>query len=228
MNTVVQPKALSADTQGNASWGKIVMQCTRATLALCIVTGVAYPLATTMVAKWVFPHRAEGSLIQRDGRVIGSALLGQNFASAQYFQGRPSVTTSPDPENAEQTVSAPYNAGLAAASNQGVTSKALQSVATERAQAYRELNGLAADALVPVDAITASASGLDPHISVANAKLQTARVAMERGLSQEQVADLVARNTSSRDLWLLGEPRVNVLELNLALDAITAGDKKKE
>lgn len=220
MNTMVQTHAHGADRQGDTSWGRTLAQCARATLALCIVTGMAYPLLTTVVAKGVFPHAAEGSLIRQDGRVVGSELLGQSLTSARYFQGRPSVTSAPDPKNEGATISAPYNAALSAASNQGSTSKALADAVAERVAAYRQLNGMAADAPVPVDAVTASASGLDPHISVANAKLQAARVAKERTLPQDVVARLVENNTDRRDLWLLGEPRVNVLALNLALDAL--------
>ncbi len=230
MNTVVQPNALQSANSGGASWGGTLMQCARAAAALCIVTGIVYPLLTTVIAKGVFPHQAEGSLIVKNGQLIGSSLIGQNFTGAGYFQGRPSVTTAPDPKDATATISAPYNPLPAAASNQGATSQSLETATIERANAYRALNGLGAQERVPVDAITASASGLDPHISVANATLQTERVAKARGLSSQQVSDLVAAHTASRDLWLLGEPRVNVLELNLALDALNAANnnQKKE
>ncbi|MPM46049.1 Potassium-transporting ATPase KdpC subunit [bioreactor metagenome] len=230
MNTIVQPNAMSMAVTRNATWGATIGQCARAAVALCLVTGLAYPLATTVVAKWVFPHRAEGSLIVKDGQVIGSSLIGQSFTGAGYFHGRPSVTTAPDPKDPSATISAPYNPALAAASNQGVTSQALEAAATERAHDYRALNLLGAQDRVPVDAIAASASGLDPHISVANADWQMERVARARGLHETQVAELVAAHTAPRDLWLLGEPRVNVLVLNIALDALAsqAGNKNKE
>ncbi|WP_228529626.1 potassium-transporting ATPase subunit KdpC [Diaphorobacter caeni] len=203
-------------------------QCVRAAVALCLVTGLAYPLATTVVANWVFPHQAKGSLITKNGQVIGSSLIGQNFTQAGYFQGRPSVTSAPDPKDPAATIAAPYNAALAAASNQGVTSRTLDSVVAERALAYRTLNGLGAQDRVPVDAVTASASGLDPHISVTNARLQIERVAKARGLNDAQVSALVERHITPRDLWLLGEPRVNVLALNLALDDNERDNKNKE
>ena len=233
MNTIVQKNvALHVAAQERTTWGQTMGQCARAAVALCIVTGLAYPLVTTFVAKAVFPHRAAGSLIVKDGAVIGSSLIGQNFTGAGYFQGRPSVTTAPDPKDATATISAPYNAALAAASNQGVTSQSLETAVAERVQAYRALNNMGAQDRVPVDAVTASASGLDPHISVANARHQVERVAKARGLNEKQVADLLDAQVQPRDLWLLGEPRVNVLELNIALDALamrgSADNNKKE
>ena len=233
MNTIVQKNvALHVAAQERMTWGQTMGQCARAAVAPCIITGLAYPLVTTFVAKAAFPHRAEGSLIVKDGVVIGSSLIGQNFTGANYFQGRPSVTTAPDPKDATATVSAPYNSALAAASNQGVTSQSLETAVAERVQAYRALNSMGAQDRVPVDAVTASASGLDPHISVANAKHQVERVAKARGLSEKQVADLLDKQVQPRDLWLLGEPRVNVLELNIALDALamrgSADNNKKE
>ncbi len=219
MNTLVQSKSLPANGTHKASTGmQVLMSSARAAVALCLVTGVAYPLATTVVAQLALPHQAAGSLIERDGRVVGSALVGQAFEGAKYFQGRPSATTGPDPANPEHTISQPYNPLLSAGSNQGATNSQLASDARERAIAYRQANRLHADALVPVDAVTASASGLDPHISVANARLQTARVAAARNLSEARVAALVDAHTAQRALWVLGEPRVNVLQLNLALD----------
>lgn len=225
MNTMVQSNAALNDAAvEQTSWGKTMGQCARAAVAICMVTGLAYPLATTVVAKWVFPQRAEGSLIVKDGKVIGSSLIGQNFTGAGYFQGRPSVTTMPDPKDPAATVDAPYNASLAAASNQGVTNQSLAITVAARAQAYRALNHLGAQDSVPVDAVTASASGLDPHVSVANARHQIERVAKARGLADKQVADLLEQHVAPRDLWLLGEPRVNVLELNIALDALASKD----
>jgi K+-transporting ATPase ATPase C chain len=188
-----------------------------------LVTGLAYPLATTGVANLLFPDQAQGSLIIKDGRAVGSRLIGQYFTKPEYFHGRPSVTSGTDPNDPSKTVDQPYNAALSAASNQGAISKKLLDAVAERAKAYREENGLAADALVPVDAVTASASGLDPDISIANARLQAPRVAKARGLSTEDVLSLVDQHTAGRQLGFLGDPRVNVLELNLALDAASHG-----
>ncbi|MDH0421119.1 MULTISPECIES: potassium-transporting ATPase subunit KdpC [Delftia] len=194
----------------------------RSALFVAVVTGLAYPLVTTLVAQAAFPKAANGSLITRQGSVVGSALIGQEFASPRYFQGRPSATTAPDPDKADATVAAPYNAALSAATNQGSTHAALKESVAARVAAYRELNGLAADAAVPVDAVTASASGLDPHISVANAELQLSRVARERQLPVAKVQELLRQQMQPRVLGLLGEPRVNVLQLNLALDDLSA------
>ncbi|WP_448955095.1 potassium-transporting ATPase subunit KdpC [Labrys neptuniae] len=184
-----------------------------------VVTGIAYPLATTGVASIFFPGQARGSLIERDGQVIGSGMIGQYFAKPEYFHGRPSTTVGTDPNDPSKTIDQPYNAASSGASNQGVLSKKLLDAAGERARAYRQENGLATDAPVPVDAATASASGLDPHISVANARLQAGRVAKIRELSAGVVLTLVEQHTQGRQFGLLGDPRVNVLELNLALDA---------
>lgn len=173
-----------------------------------LMTGLAYPMVTTVVANVMFPFQAQGSLIERDGLVVGSAVIGQSFTRPEYFQGRPSMT-------AEK----PYNAGSSGASNLGPTSQKLVDMVAERVQAYRLLNGLAADAQVPVDAVTASASGLDPHISVANAQIQAVRVARLRALSEADLLKQVQAHTEQRTFGLLGEPRVNVLQLNLALDA---------
>ena len=194
----------------------------RSALFVAVVTGLAYPLVTTLVAQAAFPKAANGSLVMRQGSVVGSALIGQEFASPRYFQGRPSATTAPDPDKADATVAAPYNAALSAATNQGSTHAALKESVAARVAAYRELNGLAADAAVPVDAVTASASGLDPHISVANAELQLPRVARERQLPVAKVQELLRQQMQPRVLGLLGEPRVNVLQLNLALDDLSA------
>lgn len=184
-----------------------------------VVTGIAYPLATTGVANLLFPDQAQGSLIVREGQPVGSRQIGQYFTRAEYFHGRPSMTSGADPSDPSKTIDQPYNAALSAASNQGAISKKLLDAVAERTAAYRTENGLAADAPVPVDAVTASASGLDPHISVANARIQAARVAKARGVSTETMLQLVDRNTDGRQLGVLSDPRINVLELNLALDA---------
>jgi len=172
------------------------------------VTGVAYPLASTAIAAVLFPHQAAGSLVRQDGVVKGSAVLGQDFRAARYFHPRPSATSDQ-----------PYNAAASGASNLGPTSAKLRDAVRERAAAFRKENGLAGNAPVPVDAVTASGSGLDPDISLANAHAQAARVAAVRHLSLDAVNTLVDRQAKGRQLALLGEPRVNVLALNLALDA---------
>lgn len=183
-----------------------------------VVTGLAYPLATTGVARLLFPAQAEGSLVSVNGQVVGSSVIGQYFTKPEYFHGRPSVTTGTDPADPSKTIDQPFNAASSAASNQGVLSKKLLDAVAARTQAYREENALAADVAVPVDAATASASGLDPDISVANARLQAARIAKTRGIAVEDVQKLVDQGTTGPQLGLLGDPRVNVLELNLALD----------
>jgi len=177
-----------------------------------LLTGLALPLGFVGAARAVFPFQSGGSLVERDGKVVGSALLGQSFAADKYFAGRPSATTDTDPADSTKTVPAPYNAGNSGASNTGPTSKAL----VDRVTADVEKAGAKP---VPGDMLTTSASGLDPHISPANADRQVARVATARGLSPDRVRGLVAENTSGRLLGLIGEPRVNVLALNLALDA---------
>lgn len=197
--------------------------CVRGALFVLLITGVAYPLATTGVAQLVLPHQANGSLIRQGAVVVGSEHMGQWFEGAAYFHPRPSATQAPDPQDASKSLAAPYNAGASSGSNLGPTNPALIASVQERVAAYRQANGLAADAAVPVDAVTASASGLDPHISVANAQLQAARVAQARGLSLALAQQLVQQHTEGRVLGLLGEPRVNVLRLNLALDALKAG-----
>jgi potassium-transporting ATPase KdpC subunit len=174
--------------------------------------GVAFPLAFVAAAGAVFPFQAGGSLIEQDGKVVGSSLLGQAFTRDQYFQGRPSATSTPDPADATKTVPAPYNAGNSGGSNAGPTAKSL----IERVTAGLDKAGAK---LVPGDMLTTSASGLDPHISPDNAERQVARVATARSLPETQVRGLVAAHTSGRLLGLIGEPRVNVLALNLALDA---------
>lgn len=188
-------------------------------LALTAITGFAYPLAMTAIAGTLFPVQAQGSLIEKDGKVIGSALIGQEFKDDKYFHGRPSATVAPDPNDSTKTVSAPYNAANSGGSNLGPTSKALADRLKEDVDKLRSENSNAA---VPVDLVTTSASGLDPNISPEAAQFQVPRVAKARNLPEDQVKQLVTANTEGRLLGVLGEPRVNVLALNLALDRIAA------
>jgi len=178
-----------------------------------LLTGLVFPLGFVAVAGAVFPGLAGGSLIERGGTVVGSALLGQAFTQDKYFQGRPSATSTPDPADASKTVPAPYNAGNSSGSNAGPTSKTLMDRVTEDL-------GKAGDKPVPGDVVTTSASGLDPHVSPENAARQVARVAAARSIPPARLQDLVASHTEGRLLGLIGEPRVNVLALNLALDAL--------
>ena len=184
---------------------------------LTIVTGLVYPLAMTGIAQVLFPRQANGSLIVKDGKVLGSELIGQNFADDRYFHGRPSATTDTDPKDATKTVPAPYNAANSSGSNAGPTSKAL----IERIQGdVEKLKAENPNAPVPVDLVTTSASGLDPHITPAAAYFQVPRVAKARGLPEARVQELVTQNIEGRFLGVLGERRVNVLQLNMALDAM--------
>lgn len=176
--------------------------------------GLVLPLLFTGFAQAVLPFQAGGSLIVRDGMVVGSALVGQWSDAPRYFHPRPSATSEPDPQNEGKTRERPYNAAASGASNLGPTSATLLDAVKQRIAA------LPADSPVPADAVTASASGLDPHISPANARQQVARVAQARGLPQQRVQALVEQQIEGRVLGLLGEPRVNVLRLNLALDAL--------
>src|SRR6266403_2891885 len=186
---------------------------------LTLITGLAYPLAMTAIAGVIFPKQAEGSLIERDGKVIGSALIGQEFKDDKYFHGRLSATTAPDPNDSTKTVPAPYNAANSGGSNLGPTSKALN----DRIQGDIEKLKLEnPSAQVPADLVTTSGSGVDPHISPEAALFQVPRVAKVRNLPENRLRQLVAENTSDRFVGLLGEPRVNVLELNLALDRVAA------
>ena len=185
-------------------------------LALTLITGLAYPLAITGVAGAIFPKQAQGSLIEKDGKVIGSALIGQEFKSDKYFHGRPSATTAPDPADSSKTVAAPYNAANSGGSNLGPTSKALDDRVKEDVEKLKAENP---SSPVPVDLVTTSASGLDPDISPDAALFQVPRVAKARNMEEARVRELVAQNTQGRLFGLLGEPRVNVLALNLALDA---------
>ena len=186
-------------------------------VCMTLITGLAYPLAMTGIAQVLFPWQANGSLITKDGKVIGSALIGQNFTSEKYFHGRPSATTEPDPKDATKTIPVPYAADNSGGSNLGPTSKALvDRVKTDAAVLAKENPGTP----IPVDLVTTSASGLDPDITPAGAYFQVPRVAKARGLPEEQVRDLVAQHIDGRLFGLIGEPVVNVLQLNMALDAL--------
>jgi K+-transporting ATPase ATPase C chain len=187
-------------------------------LGLTLITGLAYPLAITAVAGMIFPRQAQGSLIEKDGKVVGSALIGQEFKSEKYFHGRPSATTAPDPNDSTKTVPAPYNAANSGGSNLGPTSKALNDRIKEEVEKLKAENP---SQPVPVDLVTTSASGLDPDISPEAALFQVQRVAKARNLPDDKVRQLVSDNTQGRFGGLLGEPRVNVLALNLALDAVS-------
>jgi K+-transporting ATPase ATPase C chain len=188
-------------------------------VVMTIITGLAYPLGMTGIAQILFPHQANGSLIEKDGTVIGSELIGQNFTADKYFHGRPSATTEPDPKDPTKTISVPYAADNSAASNLGPTSQALIDGAKSNADALAAINS----AKIPVDLVTASASGLDPDITPAAAAFQVPGVAKARNLSPDKVQALVDSYTQGRVLGILGERRVNVLKLNLALDALPPG-----
>jgi K+-transporting ATPase ATPase C chain len=188
-------------------------------VALTLITGLVYPLAITGIAQVIFPHQANGSLIERDGKVIGSELIGQNFTSDKYFHGRPSATTAPDPKDASKTIAAPYNAANSGASNLGPSNKALvDRVKGDIATLQKENPGKA----VPIDLVTTSGSGLDPDISPEAALFQVPRVAKARNLSEDRLRQLVEDKTEGRWFGILGEPRVNVLQLNLAIDRLAA------
>ncbi|WIM10655.1 K(+)-transporting ATPase subunit C [Enhydrobacter sp.] len=184
-----------------------------------VLTGLAYPLAMTAIAQALFPRQANGSLIERDGKVIGSDLIGQNFTKPGYFHGRPSATTGTDPKDPTKTVPAPYNAANSGGSNAGPTSRALIERVRGDVKALETENP---STPIPVDLVTASASGLDPDISPAAALFQVPRVARARGLREQKVRDLVTSHVEGRFLGVIGEPRVNVLRLNIALDALGA------
>ena len=189
-------------------------------IAFTLITGLVYPLAMTGIAQVIFPYRAQGSLIERDGKVVGSELIGQQFTSDKYFHGRPSATTAPDPADPNKTVAAPYNAANSGGSNLGPSNKAL----IDRVQGdIDKLKQENPSAPVPADLVTTSASGLDPEISPAAAYFQVPRVAKARNLAEDRLRQLVSDHIEGRFLGLLGEPRVNVLLLNLALDQLSAG-----
>jgi K+-transporting ATPase ATPase C chain len=188
-------------------------------VALTLITGLAYPLAMTGIAGAIFPRQAQGSLIEKDGQVIGSSLIGQDFKDDKYFHGRPSATSAPDPADSTKTVAAPYNAANSSGSNLGPTSKALNDRIRDEVDRLKAENP---SAPVPVDLVTSSASGLDPHISPDAALFQVPRVAKARKMPEDSVRSLVTEQIEPRSVGLFGEPRVNVLGLNLALDRAAA------
>ena len=186
-------------------------------VALTLITGLVYPLAITGIAQVTLPHQANGSLVERDGKVIGSELIGQNFTSDKYFHGRPSATTAPDPKDASKTIAAPYNAANSGASNLGPSNKALvDRVKGDIATLQKENPGKA----VPIDLVTTSGSGLDPDISPEAALFQVPRVAKALNVPEDRLRQLVEDKTEGRWFGILGEPRVNVLQLNLAVDRL--------
>jgi potassium-transporting ATPase KdpC subunit len=188
-------------------------------VALTIITGLVYPLVMTGIAGVIFPYQSQGSVIEQDGKAVGSALIGQEFTSDKYFHGRPSATVAPDPNDATKTVPAPYNAANSGGANLGPTNKAL----IERVQGdVDKLKQENPSAAVPIDLVTTSGGGLDPHISPQAAYFQVLRVAKARNMPEDRVRQLVEEHVEGRTFGLLGEPRVNVLALNLALDRARA------
>jgi potassium-transporting ATPase KdpC subunit len=184
-------------------------------VALTLITGLAYPLAMTGIAGLIFPSQARGSLVEKDGTVVGSALIGQVFTKDEYFHGRPSATNMPDPQDSTKTVDAPYHAANSGGSNLGPTNQAL----IDRVKGdVEKLKEESPSAPVPIDLVTTSGSGLDPHISPEAALFQVPRVAKARNMAEDRIRLLVQEHTEGRFLGLLGEPRVNVLALNMALD----------
>jgi len=187
-------------------------------VVMTVLTGLIYPLGMTGIAQAIFPHQANGSLIEKNGTVIGSELIGQNFAAEKYFHGRPSATTEPDPKDPTKTVPVPYAADNSVGSNLGPTSQALIDGVKGFADDLAKENPKTP---IPVDLVTNSASGLDPDITPAAAAFQVPRIAKARNLPADKVQALVARYTEGRTIGILGEPVVNVLKLNLALDALS-------
>jgi potassium-transporting ATPase KdpC subunit len=186
-------------------------------IALTAITGFIYPLVMTGIAGVIFPYQAQGSLIEKDGQVIGSALIGQDFKSDRYFHGRPSATLGPDPSDPSKSTGVPYNAVNSMGSNLGPTNKALIERVKGEADRLKAENP---SAQVPIDLVTTSGSGLDPDVSPEGALFQVPRVAKARNMSEDSVRQLVNEHIEGRTLGILGEPRVNVLELNLALDSV--------
>jgi K+-transporting ATPase ATPase C chain len=186
-------------------------------VALTLITGLVYPLAITGIAQVIFPYRAQGSIVERDGTVVGSALIGQQFTSEKYFHGRPSATNTPDPNDPTKTVDAPYNAANSGGSNLGSTNKALIDRISGDVEKLKAENPSAS---VPIDLVTTSGSGLDPDISPEAALFQVPRVAKARNLPEARIRQLVEDHVEGRALGLFGEPRLNVLQLNLALDQV--------
>jgi K+-transporting ATPase ATPase C chain len=189
-------------------------------IALTLITGLIYPLAMTGIAGVIFPHQAQGSLIEKDGTVVGSELIGQVFVDDKYFHGRPSATNKPDPNDATKNVDAPYNAANSGGSNLGPTNKAL----IDRVKGdVDKLKAENPSTPVPIDLVTTSGSGLDPHISPDAALFQVPRIAKARSMPEDRLRQLVADHVEGRFLGLIGEPRVNVLMLNIALDRVATG-----
>ena len=189
-------------------------------IGMTIITGLIYPMLMVGLGQTLFPYQANGSLIVKDGKVVGSELIGQNFASEKYFHGRPSATSEPDPKDATKTIPVPYAADNSAGSNLGPTSKALVDRVKDDAAKLAAENP---NTPIPVDLVTTSASGLDPDITPAAALFQVPRVAKARGVPEDRVRALVEDHIAGRFLGIIGEPHVNVLDLNLALDAMKAG-----
>jgi len=189
-------------------------------IALTLITGLIYPLALTGIAGVIFPYQAQGSLIEKDGAVVGSELIGQVFADEKYFHGRPSATNTPDPNDPTKNVDAPYNAANSGGSNLGPTNKAL----VDRVKGdVDKLKAENPSASVPIDLVTTSGSGLDPHISPEAAFFQVPRIAKARSMPEDRLRQLIADHVQGRLFGLLGESRVNVLKLNIALDRIATG-----
>ena len=188
-------------------------------VALTLITGLAYPLAITGIANLIFPGQAQGSLIERNGKVIGSSLIGQEFKGEGYFHGRPSATVAPDSNDATKTIPAPYNAANSGGSNLGPTNSSLIDRIKGDVEKLKQEN---ASPRIPIDLVTTSGSGLDPHISPAAALVQVPRVAKARNVPEDRLRRLVEEHVEDRTLGIFGEPRVNVLALNLALDRAAA------
>ena len=188
-------------------------------VALTLITGLAYPLAMTGIAGVIFPGQAQGSLVERDGKVVGSALIGQEFKGDKYFHGRPSATVAPDPADSTKTVPAPYNAANSGGSNLGPTSKALNDRVKDDVEKLKAENP---SMPVPIDLVTTTASGLDPDISPEGALFQLPRIAKARNMPEDRIRQLITEGTEGRLAGFLGEPRVNVLALNMALDSASS------